>query len=212
MPKGNTPDNSFEYTNEQLERLRLIRKETGLNQTDFFKKYLAHIKPSLNAESSMQVFIRDLENGKIQLSFEILKAYTEVASSLSTLPEEYSSIDTLMKCDSDNAISSLLSYRDLCKILLKLDESFDIDMQLDHDFKDGLYKDGIILKILPSGNRNSRYFLFSDSVVNFIDNYQKLKALCRNGVITEKMFIQKVDEALKDIPELTKQDNTEKID
>ena len=65
---------------EYFDRLVSIRKRTGLNQEQFFLKYLKDVKKGIKKDASAQDFMKKIENGKEQLTVPMLKIYAELGN------------------------------------------------------------------------------------------------------------------------------------
>ena len=108
VPQGNDT--------ELLEKLREIRKKTGLSQEKFYTEHLSDVvKADRNTDSAKQGFMRDLENDYKPITPAILKRYAEIAKC---------SVDDLLNFDIKLTESAVTTFRDLCRMLVKLDERF----------------------------------------------------------------------------------------
>lgn len=187
------------------EQFRTIRKKTGLNQTDFYMKYLSGFdlvesktEGAPPKESSIQGFMRKLEDGSFfKRIVEILPVYANIAGC---------SIDELITGDAprrQNTEDKEVTIRDLCTIIYKLfpDKLNFTDIQIGGvlEFAADCYSykalyfpeyspgyEELIKHGIPSEeSRQALYNPESDIVERFIDNLQQLYTAWKGGAFTE---------------------------
>lgn len=109
-------------SNEYLERIISIRKNTGLNQEQFFFKYLKDAKKSVKTGSSAQNYMKKIENGSEQLTVPELMVYAELGNC---------SLDQLVYGDSGNDRQPKdISCADIIRVIDKLRKIGAIELEL----------------------------------------------------------------------------------
>ena len=165
------------------EKLRAIRNKTKLNQTEFYIKYLSDlnlIKSKVEGESpkesSIQGFMRKLEDGSIDPHFSILPVYARIAGY---------SVDELITGENfhrQQDIDKAVSIRDLCTMIYKLfpDKIYFCDVEVNEPDDYGLCTRQYTAIYFPDYKNPE-----SDIMDRFIDNLQQLHNAWESGAFTE---------------------------
>ena len=108
-----------------LDKLVRIRNNTGLIQEEFYEKYLADLEISkVHAKSSMQGFMKELENGKKPITPEILIKYAQIANC---------SVDDLLGLSKEDVLSkasqTYITFSDLAKDIFRIYENEDCKIE-----------------------------------------------------------------------------------
>lgn len=113
--KGEKRFNESDY--KLAKKLRSVREREGLNQTEFYKKYLQELGVSDSSyDSSIQGYMKKLENGETPITPCILKTYAKLAEC---------SIDAFLDINDDMQVESgkYDTFSDCAKDLLRLYEN-----------------------------------------------------------------------------------------
>lgn len=111
-------NNSNYDKNEVCERLRNIRKKTGLNQEEFYKKYLAtHGIGDAKKDSSAQGFMKQLENGEKSITLDVLAVYADI---------DDCSLDSLVygAKQKKNVHNRPLTTKEVCQMIVDINSTY----------------------------------------------------------------------------------------
>lgn len=126
---------------EYLDRLKAIRKATGLNQEDFYLRYFKELENSINSKSAAQGKMKEIENGYEHASPAMLKIYAELGNC---------TLDELVYGESkkaDNELPKVMRCADFIGIIDMLRKEGAIELELSQKSrkvywgKDGLYQE-----------------------------------------------------------------------
>ena len=161
--------------NQKLgQRFKEIREKTGLNQEQFYEKYLKAISGRNRKNgTSYQDYMKLLENGNLVCPSSFIPVYANIAG--------ISERDLIDFADTNPVKEVKLTYASVAKMLNTL-----------------MQKNTLTLTSVETNGGTKNALLTEDPILSFmLDNYGQFNALLKNGSVQQSIYDMIVDAFLK---------------